>query len=280
MPHIAQNTRRPPRRFNNINERLKSKNYNAETRRANRAYLQRYTRKRGNAVSRSALVQERHERALKLLESFPPASPASAAAVKPKRAPRKLKFIQVDVGGDGNCFYRALYRVAHDSKDPTMLKRVFTILGADTGKMGTEEMGQTALRAAAARLIAEKVEDPEGIYERLKGAAEMPKAEQLFFKMMVDEAAYGVAPIYRRIKSYTRRKNGKDAFYKNLSRVVGRNGEYASEADYYMIRDLLEAKGILLISTDSAPTSNVVGGKPALYLRRIHGNHYNYWKQV
>lgn len=278
MPHIAQNTRRPPRRFNNIGERLKSENYNAKTRRANRAYLQRYTRKRENAVSRSALVQERQERALKLLESFPPASPAAAA--KPKRAPRKLKFTQVDVGGDGNCFYRALYRVAQDSKDPAMLKRVFTILGADTGKMGTEEMGQTALRAAAARLIAEKVVDPEGIYERLKGAAEMPKGEQLFFKMLVDEAAYGVAPIYRRIKSYTRRKNGKAAFYTNLSRVVGRDGEYASEADYYMIRDLLEANGILLISTDSAPTSNVVDGKPALYLRRVDGNHYNYWKQV
>jgi hypothetical protein len=277
MPRTAQNTRRPPRRFNNIGERLKSENYNAKTRHANRAYLQKYTRKRGNAVSRSALVQERQERALKLLESFPPVSPAAA---KPRKASRKLKFTQVDVGGDGNCFYRALYRVAQDSKDPAMLKRVFTILGADKSKMDTEEMGQGALRAAAARLIAGKVVDPEGIYERLKGAAEMPKAEQLFFKMMVDEAAYGVAPIYRRIKSYTRRKNGKEAFYTNLSRVVGRDGEYASEADYYMIRDLLEANGILLISTDRAPTTNVVDGKPALYLRRVHGNHYNYWKQV
>lgn len=276
MPHIALNTRRPPRRFNNINERLKSKNYNAKTRRTNRVYLQKYTLKRGNAVSQSTLVQERQKRALKLLESFPSESPIA----KPNAAPRKLKFTQVDVGGDGNCFYRALYRVAFDSKDPLMLKRVFTIVGADTDKMDSEEMGQTALRQAAARLIAEKVVDPEGIYERLKGAAEMPKGEQLFFKMLVDQAAYGVAPIYKRIKSYTRKKNGKVAFYTNLSRVVGRNGEYASEADYYMIRDLLEANGIQLISTNSAPTTNEVDGKPALYLRRVYGNHYNYWKQV
>ena len=272
---IAQNTRRPPRRFNVIGERLKTANYNAKTRRANRAYLQRYTRKRGNAASLSALVQERQGRALELLETFPPASPG-----KPKRAPRKLKFTQVDVGGDGNCFYRALYRVAQDNKDPAMLKRVFTILGADVSKMGTEVEGQAALRAAAARLVAEQVHDPEGIYERVKGAAEMPKAEQLFFKMLVDEAAYGVAPIFKRIKSYTRRKNGKKAFYKNLGNVVGRNGEYASEADYYMVRNLLESNGILLVSTHTAPTVIVVDGKSVLYLRRVNQNHYNYWRQV
>ncbi len=213
-----------------------------------------------------------------LLSSFPPETPRSAT----KKAPRgkKAKYVQVNVGSDGNCFYRALYRVARDNKDPKMLERVYTILGADKTMMGSEEEGQTALRAATAALVAAQVHDPEGIYERLQMAAALPKTEQLFFKSIVDEAAYSIAPIYRQIKTYTRRKNGKQAFYKNLEAAVGRNGEYASEADYYRVRDLLEANGIMLVSTHEAPKANTVDGKPALYLRRVHENHYNYWKQV
>lgn len=254
---------RPPKRFNVIEARLKSPDYNAKTRKTNRAYLTRYTRKRGGE-EQTALVKQRQKRALELLAAFG----------SPKAAP----FTQVDVGGDGNCFYRALYRVAKEHKDPAMLDRVFTILGADKTQMGTEEKGQAALRAAAARLTAEQADNPEGIYERVKAAAEMPKGEQMFFKALVDEAGYGIQPIYRRIKSYTRKKNGKRAFYANLSAAVGRNGEYASETDYYQVRDLLEANGIQVVSTATMPISNTVHGMPVLYLRRVNENHYNYWR--
>ena len=254
---------RPPKRFNIIEARLKSPNYNAKTRKTNRNYLTQYTRKRGGE-EQTALVKQRAKRAMELLAAFGSLTPAP--------------FTQVDVGGDGNCFYRALYRVAKEHKDPTMLERVFTILGADKTQLGAEETGQAALRAATARLIAEQAENPEGIYERVKGAAMMPKDEQFFFKALVDEAGYGIQPIYRRIKSYTRKKNGKRAFYANLSAAVGTNGEYASETDYYMVRDLLEANGIQVVSTAKMPTSNTVHGMPVLYLRRVNENHYNYWR--
>ena len=253
---------RPPKRFNVIEARLKSSDYNAKTRKANRNYLTRYTQKRGGK-EQTALVKQRAKRALELLAAF-----GTAAT-----------FTQVDVGGDGNCFYRALYRVAKEHKDPAMLDRVFTILGADKTQMGAEETGQAALRAARARLITAQANKPqEGIYERVKAAAAMPKDEQFFFKALVDEAGYGIQPIYRRIKSYTRKKNGKRAFYANLSAAVGTNGEYASETDYYMVRDLLEANGIQVVSTAKMPTSNTVHGMPVLYLRRVNENHYNYWR--
>ena len=251
---------RPPRRFNIIEGRLQSSNYYPEKRKMNRSYLKQYTRKR-ESTDLSKLVQMRQKRALALLDAF------------------VVPFTQMNVSGDGNCFYRALYRVSKEHKDPTVLEKVFTILNADKTRMKDEESGQAALRAAVARIIENQSSKPEGIYERLRDAAELPKDEQILFNMLVSEASHGVMPIYRRIKSYTRKNTGKTNFYKNLSNAVRRNREYASEADYYTVKDLLEAGGIAMISTHKMPTTNRVDGKPALYLRRINENHYNYWRE-
>lgn len=263
---MASNAR-PPRRFNLIEERLASTTYNTGTRKANRNYLRTYTRKRNAATeSLTALVAARQARAKALLARFGSASPNAA------------RFVQKNVSGDGNCFYRALYRVAKEHKDPSVLRRVFEILDADKDAMGTEEEGHVALRAAAAVAVAALAKKPEGIYEQLKEAYE--STEKDWFDALVDEAAYGVQPIYRRIKKYTMKKKGKAKFYKNLGEAVGTNGEYASEADYFMIKDILEAGGIRMISTHTKPVSSVVNGMPAIYLRRVNENHYNYWREL
>lgn len=263
---MASNTR-PPRRFNLIEERLSSTNYNAATRKANRNYLRTYTRKRNAATeSLTALVRARQERAKALLARFGSASPKGG------------RFVQKDVSGDGNCFYRALYRVAKEHKDPSLLARVFEILGADKDAMGSEEEGHVALRAAAATIVADLAKKPEGIYEQLTEAYK--SKEKDWFDALVDEAGYGIKPIYRRIKTYTKKKKGKSKFYKNLSEVVGSNGEYASEADYFMVKEVLEAGGIRMISTHTKPVASVVNGMPAIYLRRVNENHYNYWREI
>jgi hypothetical protein len=264
---MASNAR-PPRRFNLIEERLASTNYNAATRKANRAYLRTYTRKR-NTESLTALVEKRQERAKALLARFGPASPKPALTAR---------FVQKDVSGDGNCFYRALYRVAKEHKDPSILERVFEILGADKDAMKSETEGQAALRAAAARIVAGLAAKPEGIYEQLKEAKKAVEKE--WFEALVDEAGYGIQPIYKRIGTYTRKKTGKANFYRNLGAAVGRNGEYASEADYFMVKDVLEAGGIRMISTHTRPKKSIVDGMPAIYLRRVNENHYNYWREI
>jgi hypothetical protein len=250
---------RPPRRFNIIETRVRAKNF----RKTNKNYLTQYTRKRSGTQTK--LVRNRLARAQTLL--------AAIHAAPPQR------FTQMDVSGDGNCFYRALYRVAKEHKDPSVLNRVFTILGADKSKIRNESDGATALRVAVAAIVAQQVNEPEGIYERLRNAAALPKSERLLFNEIVREAAYGIAPIYRRIRAYTRKKDGKRAFYANLSAAVARNGEYASEADYYMVRDRLEAGGIDVVSTHAMPVAGVRYGKPVLYLRRVNENHYNYWRE-
>ena len=263
---MASNAR-PPRRFNLIEERLSGTNYNAATRKANRNYLRTYTRKRNaSAESLSALVSTRQERAKALLARFGPASP------KPAR------FVQKDVSCDGNCFYRALYRVAKEHKYPSILERVFEILGADKDAMKSETEGQAALRAAAARIVEGLAAKPEGIYEQLKMAKKA--VEKDWFNALVDEAGYGIQLIYKRIGTYTRKKTGKANFYRNLGAAVGRNGEYASEADYFMVKDILETGGIRMISTHTRPKKSIVDGMPAIYLRRVNENHYNYWREI
>lgn len=62
---------RPPRRFNIIETHIRSKDYNTKTRKINRAYLKRYTRKRNAVVaSLSKLVGARQARAKALLEAL------------------------------------------------------------------------------------------------------------------------------------------------------------------------------------------------------------------
>lgn len=274
----------PKKRFAEIKSRLTSNNYNRVTRKRNRNYLADYLKHRKNATSQA--IATRVAEATGLLADINdyklPSSNASTAstdstAPAPKSAsPKKPSlYEQVDVKGDGNCFYRSLYRAAKEHEDPKMLTRVFDILGADKSKIASEESGQAALRNAIANYYKTKFLTRMGPYEMLKSNYGTRQ-----FNGWVREATAKQARIYKDIQKYALKKDGKQLFYKDLASVIGTNQEYASDIDYMLIADILDNGGVKIVSSKYSPSSPVFDGKPALYLKRLSYDHYNYWRRI
>jgi hypothetical protein len=222
------------------------------------------------AVMAAPAVKKLAAKATKKKKSKTPPPP-----VRPKTPPPKKSdlYTQVEVEGDGNCYYRALYRASAEHEDPKILDRVFTILGADKKKMGSEETGQAALRAAISNYYRTKFLTKTGPYEML---AENYGTMQ--FKLFVREATGKQAKLYKKILTYVSMPDGKKKFYSDLADVIGTNEEYASEIDYFVISDILDAGGVKVVSTQTSPKSGIFDGKPALYIKRLSYDHYNYWK--
>lgn len=291
----------PTRRFAEIEERLKTGKYNAATRKANRTYLAGYLKSR--AAAGTAAVEARKAAASGLMAKIntykSPASSVTAVKVPKVKAAakavtRKKKrsktpspserpvtpppqesdlYKQVDVKGDGNCYYRALYRAAAEHEDPKILDRVFTILGADKSKMKTEATGQAALRAAIAAFYKTQFLTKDGPYEVLSN-----NYGTLQYRLYLNEATPSQAAIYKKILKYVSAKDGKKQFYSDLANVIGTDMEYASEIDYFVISDILDAGGVKVVSTQTSPKSGIFAGKPALFIKRLSYDHYNYWK--
>jgi hypothetical protein len=150
---------------------------------------------------------------------------------------------------------------------------VFDILGADKSKMKSEETGQAALRAAVAAYYRTKFGVRAGPYEAL--LANYGTAQ---FRGWVREATSAQRAVYAKILTYDAKKDGKAEFYKDLAAVVGTNKQYASEIDYMMIKDILEAGGVRVISTQTSPDKAFIDGVPILYIKRLSYDHYNYWR--
>ena len=177
--------------------------------------------------------------------------------------------------GDGNCFYRSLYRAAKEHEDPTMLNKVFTILGADKTKIATEEAGQAALRAAVAGYYRTKFNTRFGPYDMLKSNHGTKQ-----FKGWVHAATPNQAKIYKEIMTYATKKDGKSKFYSDLAAVIGTNKEYASDIDYMTISDILDSGGVKMVSSKHSPKGPIFNNKPALYIKRLSYDHYNYWRRI
>lgn len=286
----------PKQRFSEIEGRLKSGAYNAKTRKSNRNYLDKYLKT--HAATGSNLTETRKATAAILINKLnaysspgktkkapraptPPApSPTpSPTPPPPSRSPTPSPkstdlYEQLDVRGDGNCFYRSLYRAAAEHEDRSILERMFEILGADKTKMRTEESGQAAIRAAIANYYKTKFLTRKGPYEML-----LANYGTIQYKLWMREATKRQAAIYKNIKKYDATKDGKKQFYNDLSAVIGTNMEYASDIDYMIISDILDAGGLKIVSSKKSPSGPLFDGKPALYIKRLSYDHYNYWRR-
>jgi hypothetical protein len=287
----------PKARFAEIDGRLKSGKYNSKTRKINRNYLDDYLKARKETGSDA--VEARKAEAVALIANInaykSPTGVAPPAPLPPKKAARKTKksktppspvrprtpppkpsdlYEQMNVSGDGNCFYRSLYRAAAEHENPAVLGRVFDILGADKSKMKSEETGQAALRAAVAAYYRTKFGVRAGPYEAL-----LANYGTTQFRGWVREATSAQRAVYSKILAYDAKKDGKAEFYKDLAAVVGTNKQYASEIDYMMIKDILEAGGVRVISTQTSPDKAFIDGVPILYIKRLSYDHYNYWRK-
>jgi len=285
----------PTKRFTEIEGRLKTGKYDAATRKANRTYLAGYLKSRGAAGT--AAIEARKAAASNLVAKINTyKSPVDLSKVKaaPKAVTKKKKrsktppppvrpstpppqesdlYKQVDVKGDGNCYYRALYRAAADHEDPKLLDKVFTILGADKKKMKDEATGHVALRKAIADIYRTRFLTKDGPYEVLAD-----NYGTLQYRLYLNEATPSQAAIYKKILKYISAKDGKKQFYTDLAKVIGTDMEYASEIDYFVISDILDAGGVKVVSTQTSPKSGIFDGKPALFIKRLSYDHYNYWK--
>ena len=283
MPEAGKGTRKagPKARFEEINARLKSDKYNANTRRINRNYLSKYVSAKAEAESN--LVGKRRGEAQRLLKALNSKGPRTAKAlptkVKPtkkavpvkKVSPPKDLYEQLEVEGDGNCYYRSLYRAAAEHEDPTVLDKVFTILKADKKSIKSEDAGQAALRAAVANIYRTRFGERFGPYEMLKNNFGSRQ-----FKGWVREATKKQADIYNKVKTY----KSKADFYKALAAVIAQNKEYATDIDYMIVSEVLEDGGVKVISTHTSPSSSSSHGVPALYIKRLSYDHYNYWRLI
>lgn len=283
MSAVIKRTRKagPKARFEEIDERLKSDKYNAETRRINRNYLSKYLETKAEAGSN--LVGKRRGEAERLLKAVnskgnktakasPPKIKLTKKAAPKKASPVKDLYEQLDVKGDGNCYYRSLYRAAAEHEDPTVLAKVFTILGADKKGIKEEEAGQAALRASVANIYRTRFGGERfGPYEMLKNNYGSRQ-----FKGWVREATKGQAAVYNKVKTY----KSKADFYNALAAVIARHKEYASDIDYMIVSEFLEDGGVKVITTYESPKSSSWHGLPALYIKRLSYDHYNYWRFI
>jgi hypothetical protein len=289
----------PKQRFAQIEERLRSNNYSNVTRKVNRNYLNSYLKSRSEEGT--AAVEARKAQAKtyisqinaykkKVAMAAPAAAPKPVAPAAPPKPPApaatksivtsvtvapKPIFELVDVSADGNCFYRSLYNAALSHQDPTVLDRVFTILGADKKQMGAEETGQKAIRAAVANYYRTQFLKRTGPYEAL-----LSNFGNRQFKGWVREATRRQGDIYNRIKEYAKIKDGKAQFYKDLADVISIDKEYASDIDYMIISEILEKGGIRLISSNFEPKSSFLNGVPVLFIKRLSYEHYNFWRWI
>jgi hypothetical protein len=276
----------PMLRFAEIEARLKTSGYNRATRKLNRNYLSKYMTGRG--TEGSDVVEARKAHAVALLSEIDEYKSPIAKAPSPLKRTRKAPLVapvakpiakplfeQVDVKGDGNCFYRALYRAAKGHEDPTVLAKVFTALGADKSKMGSEETGQNALRKAIAEYYRTKLPMRFGPYEML-----ISNYGSTQFRGWLREATSAQADLFKKVKDYAKLPEGKKRFYADLATVIGTNNEYASEIDYFMIKDILEEGGVRMISSKESPLVSVINKVPIVYVKRLSFDHYNYWRLI
>jgi hypothetical protein len=141
--------------------------------------------------------------------------------------------------------------------------------------MSTEDAGQNALRKAIAEYYRTKLPKRYGPFEALISSYGTTQ-----YKGWVREATALQASLYKKVNQYAKLPGGKSRFYEDLARVIGTDEEYASEIDYFMIKDILEEGGVRMISSKDSPDSSFKDKLPVVYVKRLSYDHYNYWRLI
>lgn len=195
------------------------------------------------------------------------------------------EFVQLDVEGDGNCFYRAVYGAAK-YHPYGILERFLMCLDLPTDL--DEDDFCAAIREKLVDELTgdllERMKAAEGtnVYEILREAAQLAVVggEPLLWEAALDEASdefqaeFGDPAYFLELSL--------DDFKAGFAGIVANSGVYASEMDYKILEFLLKGCGIDLVSVNPAhnarPTLLVErGGRPVLVVRRLLGKeHYSF----
>lgn len=195
------------------------------------------------------------------------------------------EFVQLDVEGDGNCFYRAVYGAAK-YHPYGILERFLGCLGLPTDL--DEDNFCTAIREKLVEEITgdllERMKAAEGtnLYEALREAAllAVEGGEPLLWEAALDEASDEFQAEFSDPAHFLE-LTLRD-FKEGFAGIISNSGVYASEMDYTLLKFLLNGCGFDLVSVNPAhnalPTLLVErGGRPVLIVRRLLGReHYSF----
>jgi hypothetical protein len=215
------------------------------------------------------------------------------------------EFVQIDVGDDGSCFYRAVYGAARYHPSGGILEHFYSCL---VGGFGLQNM--LGLRNNAARHMAAFVENEDTFVDTIRGylasaitntafltefaKRQDPKAvniyqeyyqlantdKPLFFRYMAEtsaefQEAFGDPDEFLKLS--------EEEFKEIYAEILLNRKSYATEAEYQMVQFLLNRCGIQLESVNQADRRSppkltlTRNGQPLLFIRRLQQmEHYAY----
>jgi hypothetical protein len=214
------------------------------------------------------------------------------------------EFVQIDVGGDGSCFYRAVYGAARHHPNGGILERLYACLAGELRNV-------LGLRNAnAERHMVAFVENEDTFVDTIRGylasaiantdflkvfaKRDDPKAKNLYeqyhewattgdpmFDIYMAEAsaefqeAFGDAAAFAELS--------EEDFKEAYAEILLDRGSYAAETEYQMVKFLLARCDLQLDSVNQAdrrapPKLNLTRlGQPLLFVRRLLSmEHYSY----
>jgi hypothetical protein len=186
-----------------------------------------------------------------------------------------VEFVQIDVEGDGNCFYRAVYIAIkyHPSKiQQTLLKCLGIPPDID------ENLFCQAMRDKLAKEIRgdlfERMKRKEGsdLYETLLNSAK----DSFLWNAHMNSASRQFRNKFKDRVEFLRRT--EEGFKKDFAEIISKSGVYASETDYKLFEYLLSECNVKIISVDPKTTELCIedDGQPVLLVRKLKSvEHYN-----
>lgn len=215
------------------------------------------------------------------------------------------EFVQIDVGDDGSCFYRAVYGAARHHPNGGILEHFYTCLAGGFGLHNA-----LGLHNNAARHMAEFVENEDTFVDTIRAylasaitntdfliefaKRDDPKANNIYeqyhewasngdpmFDIYMEEASEEFQEAFGDAETFA--ELSEEDFKGLYAEILLDRGSYAAETEYQMVKFLLARCGIQLESVNQAdrrapPKLNLTrDGQPLLFVRRLLTmEHYAY----
>ena len=224
-----------------------------------------------------------------------------------KKSPEKVKL--VDVAGDGNCFYRALWGAAHNHPEGDLTQTIYLLFtGANANAPVNEEPFIAAIRSATATKIKNGVYDEINeaakadiranasfvteagrqralntqliFFEDMRQSAFSAADSRIVFENWLEESSSEIQSEFTLRKFRNRYKTNADAqkFYDNLAKIVGTDKVYASGSDVEVVKFILKQSHIIIHPDTEKPKIFYPSkdGDKHLWLKK-RGDHYMFW---
>jgi len=224
------------------------------------------------------------------------------------KSPQKATLVNVD--GDGNCFYRALYGAAKTHPDNNLAPKIRHLFKGQNNGPITEESFIADIRKAVAEKIGNGIYDTINedakdeirtsteyeteagrqraletqltFFEDMRRSAFQKKASRYLFENWLQESSDEIKAAFGVTKFKRNYKKPEDAakFYKDLAKIISDPGVYASQTDIDVVKWVLKKADINVHPDIGEPkvfTTKNAKGANNLWLKK-DGDHYQYWK--